>query len=198
MTSPSIESMLNAQREQRQPSADRPAPPPPAVDEWLRIAAQLPMGPDGADARDAIFASADADSDGTLTLDEAQNAMPGLLGIEAALWGAALSEIVAVGFSVVSDVFPEDGSPSGVSREAFWKLCVYLRRHCEITSALGYAWTVGEYDEVKVRSRQDPTRRRRAMTCKQPTSLEELTKSARSLPANPWYREAVTRCHLGT
>ena len=45
------------------------------------------------------------------------------------------------GFSVVSDV------EGGVSREAFWKLCVYVRRHCELYSALGRASTVDAYLE---------------------------------------------------
>ena len=138
-----------------EPAAEEPAepPPPPAaaeepsptttVEQFLHIADKLPMGAEGADARDQIFASADADSDGTLTLEEAQAGLPQLLGAEAVFWGAALEGVLATGFPVVSDV------AGGISREGFWKLCVYLRRHCELSSALGYASTAAEYEAAK-------------------------------------------------
>ena len=142
--------------------------PPPEVDEWLRIAAQLPLGAEGAADRDAIFAKVDVDGDGTMTEDEAQAGLQVYLAVEAALWDKALRPVVLEGFKVCADVPPSETPPSGgqiesaegeveptvappahpggVSREAFWKLSCYLRRHCELTSALGRAWTVDEYD----------------------------------------------------
>jgi hypothetical protein len=123
-------------------AADTEAPPSTQVaDEWLRCASLLPLGAEGAEARDEIFGQFDTDGDGTLTLDEAMVGLQTLLGVEPGLWDKALLPVVTEGFRVVSE---DEG---GVSREAFWKLCVYVRRHCELYSALGRASTVDAYLE---------------------------------------------------
>ena len=211
----------SSQRARRRTARSCPTPadgavvaaPPPPMDEWLRIAAALPLGAEGKAARDDIFAKVDVDGDGTMTEVEAQNGLQVLLSVDAALWVKALAPVVAEGFKVCSDVeavaaaapppaeeakaedegaaateeekpkaeegarrrppptpagrrrrrrrrrqaapaavVPAEaasvstGHPGGGSREAVWKLCVYLRRHCELVSALGRAASVDEYD----------------------------------------------------
>ena len=80
------------------------APAKEPVDQWLMLAAKLPMGPAGQAPRDAIFAACDTNADGVLTLEEAQIGLRTVLDVAEPQWLADLAPIVEAGFQLVADV----------------------------------------------------------------------------------------------